>query len=298
MSNPSDTPENGERTPFEPQDTSVATVPDSSSPKPASRRIGFVLLATFFLTVNLAMLGGVRVDESFAGLILGTVAAEITLCAVFAALAPYSVFRRVTAGMIGAIVVCLAVYVMDTPSAEGRTVVSVAAFLQWIAVQIPLWGIRVHSGWCLRQASEGNERRDRQDLQFGIRQLLAWTAAVAVVLSLAKLTIPEGTFDRSDRGVENIMVVTLLVAFSSIATWPMIWAAFVRSRMLFWCGVATACSAILCACELWAFRTVVGVGADTEVFIAMHLIQLVAVGSGLLLVRQSGVRLVRDADHD
>ncbi len=128
---------------------------------------------------------------------------------------------------------------------------------------------------------------------------MAWTAVVAVLLSIAKTAIPADSIGRSRNVAFEIIAVTLiLVTFNSLAAWPMIWAAFVRSRTLTWCGAAATCSTILCVGELWAFRAAVGPGVDLELCIAMHSIQLVAVGGSLLLVRLNGVRPVRDADHD
>lgn len=297
MANTSDNPTSGTKNACEPQSTTGTTVLRCGSPLSAMGLIGLTLLAAFFLVANVAMFAGVRFTNLSAGLALGVIAAEITLCAVFAALAPASVFARNAIGLAGVIVVCLAIFRMGGPGPDERPVISAAAFLQWIAVQIPLWVFRLRSGWCLRRTSSGGDGFVRHDLQFGIRQLMAWTAVVAVFLSLAKTPIPGGSLSWS-RNAEIIAVTLILVTFNSLAAWPMIWAAFVRSRTFMWCSVAAACSGILCIGELWAFRTVVGPGVGLELFVALHAIQLVAVGGSLLLVRLSGVRLVRDADHD
>jgi hypothetical protein len=299
MTNTPDKPTNGAKDLCEPRPTAATTSSGSDSTLPAFGLIGLALLAVFFLIVNGAMFAGAEFDNANAGLVLGVIAAEITLCAVFAALAPVSVFLRTAIGMVAAIVVCLAIFRMGGPGARERLEISAAAFLQWIAVQIPLSFFRFRFGWYLRRTSGGGAGFMRQDLQFGIRQLMAWTAVVAVLLSIAKTAVPDDSFAGAGNAAAEIVAITLiLVVFNSLAAWPMIWAAFVRSRMLAWCGVAAACSFILCVGELWAFRTAVGPGVDFELFVAMHLIQLVAVGGSLLLVRLNGVRLVRDADHD
>ena len=254
------------------------------------------LMAVFFLIVDTAMFARVRLDEAFAGLVLGAIAAQVTLCAVFSALAPVPAFLRITAALGGAITVSMAIFCMEGPGERERMEISGAAFLQWIAVQIPLWVFRVHSGWHLRRSTENLAAFHRQDLQFGIRQLMAWTAVVAVILSIAKTAIPDNVVSNSryamgTREVGAIMI--LLTIFNSLAAWPMIWAAFVRSRMLVWCGVAIACSAVLCVLEIWAFQSVLGGRSDWEIFVGLHLIQLVAVGGSLLLVRINGIRLVQ-----
>ncbi|NLS94096.1 MAG: hypothetical protein GXX96_18200 [Planctomycetaceae bacterium] len=258
-------------------------------------RLFLGLMALFFLIMNVVMFAGVRLGGLSAGVALGTIAAEVTLCAVFAALAPFSVFVRVITGVAGAAVVCLAVFRVGGASNEDRVIISAAAFLQWIAVQVPLWVFRIHSGWCLRLSADRTSEFSRRDLQFGIRQMMAWTAVVAVFLSLAKTLIPSGFFERSPRA-EMITIVAILVVFSSLAAWPMIWAAFVRSRMFIWCVVAVACSAILCMAEVWAFETAVKPGVNVATIVAMHLVQLVAVGGSLLVVRLNGIRLVRAGD--
>jgi hypothetical protein len=125
---------------------------------------------------------------------------------------------------------------------------------------------------------------------------MVWTAVVAVILAIARAVVPDDFFDGSGNAAKTMGVVALLAVFNSLAAWPMIWAAFVRSDVVVWCGVAVMCSAILCFFEVLGFRAVVGRGVDAEVFIVLHLIQLLAVGSSLLLVRLNGIRLVRAAD--
>ena len=269
-------------------------------PRQVRLRVGLlVLMAVFFLIVDTAMFARVRLDETFAGLVLGAIAAQVTLCAVFSALAPVPVFLRIAVGVIGAITVSMAILCMEGPGDGERFEISSAAFLQWIAVQIPLWVFRIHSGWHLRRSAENLPAFHRQDLQFGVRQLMAWTAVVAVILSVAKTAIPDDVFRNSHYAMgkrEVVAIMILLTIFNSLAAWPMIWAAFVRSRMLVWCGVATACSALLCILEIWAFQSVLGVRSDWGIFVGLHLIQLVTVGGSLLLVRMNGIRLVQASE--
>lgn len=277
----------------------MTALPHAPSPKRVSRRLHLALLglmSVFFLSVNIAMLAGVRVDELFAGVAIGTIAAEITLCAVFASLAPVSLFLRVTVGLMGATVVCLAVFRMDLPGNDDSMEISAAAFLLWIVVQIPLWVFRVRSGWSLRRPTGGAAASMRGDMQFGIRQLMAWTAVVAVALSVAKIAIPDDSIQGTDDPARTAGIVGMFAVFNALAAWPVIWAAFVRSRMLAWWGVAIVCLAILCFVEVLAFEALLGPDIDVTVFVAVHLIQLVTVGGSLLLIRLGGVRLVRAVD--
>ena len=256
-----------------------------------------VLMAIFLLTVTGAMLSGVHLSHAFAGLCLGVIAAEITLCAVFAALTPFSLSLRMGLGLAGAVVVCVAIFRMDGPGGDERLEIAGAAFLQWIAVQIPLWVFRLRGGWLLRWTPSIEAGARSRDLQFGIRQMMVWTAMVAVVLSIAKTALPADSHSPSGNKAGEILIVTLiLVTSNTLAAWPMIWAAFVRSRVFTWCLTAAGCSAILCVGEVWAFRAVFG-GVSSEIFALLHLIQFVSVGGSLLLIRASGVRLVPGA-HD
>ncbi len=249
-------------------------------------------MGVFFLVMNVVMLTDNRVSPVTGGLILGVIAAETTLLAVFAALAPFSLFVRVALSTAGVTFVCVAAFHLSDATGEERLVFAGVTVLQWIAVQIPLWMFRLRSGWCLRRTPAAGSGARLQDLQFGIRQLLAWTAVVAAVLSIAKTTIASGSRDPSNMDPPSSILVTLiLVVFNSLAAWPMIWAAFVRSRMFVWCGVALACSAILCAGEIWSFRALFGPGLNFELFFVLHGIQALAVGGSLLLVRWNGIRL-------
>ncbi len=113
MTDASDNPTNGAQDAVKPSEAPAdATVLSSGPSLSASGRIGLTLLAAFFLIVNVAMFAGVQLNDLSAGLALGVIAAEITLCAVFAALAPVSVFARTAIGLAGAIVVCLAIFRM------------------------------------------------------------------------------------------------------------------------------------------------------------------------------------------
>ena len=173
-------------------------------------------------------------------------------------------------------------------SGDARLEIGGAAFLQWIAVQIPLWVFRLRGGWRLRWTPSIEAGARSQDLQFGIRQMMAWTATVAVVLSIAKTAMPANSHSPSGNEVGEILIVMLiLVTANTLTAWPMIWAAFVRSRVFAWCLAAAGCSAILCVGEVWAFRAVFG-GVNSEIFVLLHLIQFASVGGSLLLIRWSG----------
>ena len=256
-------------------------------------------MGVFFLVVNVAMLTGIRLTPVIGGLALGVAAAETTLLAVFAALTPLSLFARVTASAAGMTLVCVAVYHAGGTTREERLVFAGVTALQWIAVQIPLWMFRLRGGWCLHRTSAAGSGARVQDLQFGIRQLLAWTVVVAVVLSIAKTAISAGSLTPGRLDALGTILATLIfVVFNSLAAWPIIWAAFVRSRMLAWCGVAVGCSAILCVGEIWTFRTLFGPGLVYAAVVVLHAIQTLATGGSLLLVRACGLRLTRAGDDE
>ena len=256
-------------------------------------------MGVFFLVVNAAMFTGIRLTPVTGGLALGVASAEATLLAVFAALTPFSLFTRVTASAAGMALVCVAAFRAGGTTREESLVFAGATALQWLAVQIPLWMFRLRGGWCLRRTSAARSGARMQDLQFGIRQLLAWTAVVAVVLSIAKTAISAGSLTPGRLDALGTILVTLIfVVFNSLAAWPIIWAAFVRSRMLAWCGVAVGCSAILCVGEIWTFRTLFGHGLVYAAIVVLHAIQTLTTGGSLLLVRLCGVRLAHAGDGD
>jgi hypothetical protein len=60
---------------------------------------------------------------------------------------------------------------------------------QWILAQTPLWGLSIGYGLRLRFTSDVHAATDRNERQFGIRQLMFVTACVAIVLGIGRVFI-------------------------------------------------------------------------------------------------------------
>lgn len=244
--------------------------------------VGFVISDLMIATV-------LEIDgDELCGSALGVAFSQITLLAVWAAWAPVSVLIRLPVGFVGAALVSLSTLLCIGRDAEG-VVVGAAAFLQWIAIQVPLWIIRIAFGWRLAWPNESIEGRN-VEMQFGIRQLFTWTTLVAVTVGIVRLFVTAESLEQARSGP---WVLFLLSLFGSLAAWPVIWAAFVRRWVPIWMLAAAACCAGICIAEYMAFGIAVRDARTDSVFLWISSVQFITSSGCLLVVRFCGFRLVR-----
>lgn len=62
--------------------------------------------------------------------------------------------------------------------------------LVFTVAQFPLWLLRLTTGWRIVRSGTEEETDTRETRQFGVQDLLALTAAVALMLGLARLSVP------------------------------------------------------------------------------------------------------------
>ncbi len=105
--------------------------------------------------------------------------AQVTLLAVWAALGRASVFARMATGLVITVIVCLCLF-----ACLGSVVLSGVLLALWGTIQLPLWISRLFFGWRLCWPGEKTLEQGGNETQFGIRQLLAWTALVAITLGI------------------------------------------------------------------------------------------------------------------
>ena len=248
--------------------------------------IGFVVFDLLIATV-LPVHG-----DQWGGFVLGAVFSQITLLAVWVAWAPLAVFIRAPVGIAGAALVSLALVFSIGRDTEAIAIGG-AAFLQWLAIQMPLWIVRVFFGWRLAWPNESIGPTN-DETQFGIRQLLAWTALVAITLGIARVVVSAESLERAGQDPRELIAILLILAiFSSLAAWPIIWAAFVRDWMPVWMLSAAACSVGICATESIALGLAIRRSGADDVIRWISSIQFIASSGCLLIVRFCGFRLVR-----
>jgi hypothetical protein len=78
------------------------------------------------------------------------------------------------------------------------------------------------------------------------------------------------------------------------ASFPVVWAAFVKRKLLAWILAAAVCCALITAAECFAFVWIVGGNGDPDIAILMNVVQFVSVLLALCSLRFAGFRLARD----
>ena len=125
------------------------------------------------------------------GLVLGTVFQFSLLAGAWCVFGPASLMWRMPLSFAWAVLTGLFMTVPialrgDDPSAHIALVI-VAAL--WLVVQLVLWVTALCFGWRLRHQGTPPEKGGERQSQFGIGQLMAFTAFVAIVLAAGRLLL-------------------------------------------------------------------------------------------------------------
>lgn len=234
-------------------------------------------------------------DEAVAGLILGLMFCQATLLAVWTALGPANLFVRGATGLALTWLLMAAMFFMAMRSTNPVEAWAISGALgaQWLAVQVPLWLLRIPFGWSIVDTRSLGQLPPRDENQFGIAQLMAWTLLAALALGIARLVIPDELNLGSPRAHQTaVTILLLLFAFNTLLAWPLVWATLAARDLVLWLLLAAICGIALTWGENWAFQSL-GPGSDLELFLWLNGCQVVLVGSALLLVRACGFRLRR-----
>jgi hypothetical protein len=179
------------------------------------------------------------------GLLFGVMFGHTTLAATWAALGPLPMLWRIplSLGWVALIVagtaVNLSVYggSLDTP-----LVIAVVLFGQWLLLQTPLWGLVLLYG--LKLKHQGNEVQERASLQFGIRQLMIFTAMVATLLAIGRAMV--ALLSSSENSTGDIGLVVLACA-TVVMTLPLVLAALLPRWSV---------AAVMLVCSIMAVATI------------------------------------------
>jgi hypothetical protein len=233
------------------------------------------------------------------GIMIGALVGQTVLLAVWASLGPATVLERMSAGvaLLGSCLISIMAWGRRTGHPRDEVVILTLVLLStWILLQIPLWSIRYSHGWRLGFGDTTTEIQSDNEMQYGIRQLIAWMALVGVITAVLRLVAASYLTDLnpdswSSRVLPIVFTVTL---FGTLAAFPVVWAAFVKRRFLAWILAAAVCCALITVAEGFAFVWVVGGKGDPEVAIPINIVQFVSVLLALCSLRFAGLRLFRD----
>jgi len=239
-----------------------------------------------------------------AGLLWGSVAAELGLLAIWASLGPRKALIQLPAtmlamlGLYGAFL--LGLLRMEGGSGPVRDMGRGVLFLPllFLAVQSPLWAFRIFGGHRIALRTDREQPCPIESRQVGLRHLLAATALVAVALSLARTGIPKPTRAASgpDPAFALLVACLLCAAWSALSVLPCVWAAYVaRGRGL--AAVAIAVYVTGMALIVWLILQMAsstGPPFEFGVFLLVFHGTLAAVTLGTLhLLRACGYILLR-----
>lgn len=269
----------------------------------SSRRVALIGLVVLHLLAvsccSILALAKFSESQTFGGILLGTVFAQASLLAVWLALGGQPFLRR-TVWVLLLTTASIILFMLPVAKDAGDDwIISLffgaAIFSQWLAVQTPLWLIRVVFGWRITAPDTLCAGAGRDELQFGIKQLLAWTTAIAVLLGIGRWLADDiaGDDHNSFLAWEIAAIFLLLAGCNVVVAWPVIWAALVRRWMPAWTVVAVVIAVILTLEEPAIFRRVAGGGMDAELVWWVNGVHLAWIYGSLGVLRMYGYRMER-----
>jgi hypothetical protein len=261
-----------------------------------------VLVAAGWLVLAMANPNGPNgLGNVIAGLVLGTMFGQTSLAAAWCALGPFPLVRRLPLSFLwlAAIVVAFGCNLARGPNSQGFWVLLIysgAMLFQWLILQTPIWLLVARYGLRVSGENEVHNANDYRDRQFGIRQIMALTVLVALVLGIGRLLLgglQVGTSFGKPAEVMAFACVALANAFVSapvigVMLLPRVTFAAVCGGLLF--------SAFATAIECSALNLLVpGPPGNAEMYWVFSLVNLVQCGWVLVvlfLLRLGGYRLV------
>lgn len=260
------------------------------------KHVPFGCLLTLFILADFLI--ATVVDESGdeqGGVLLGVTFSQVVLFAAWATLGPARLLTRTLTSFLAVMLLALSlvacVYRMGTAESEWMWFGIVMS--QWIVVQLPLWVFRVAFAWRLSWPNEEAADRSQSDTQFGIGQLMVWTALVAVSLGVGRLLMPEELHSVGHGPREEITIFSVITIFNSLLAWPVVWSCYAPRWWGAWLLGAAACVVGLTLVEILTFQTAMGPGRDAEIFWIMNPMQAGLATITLLMMRLAGFRLMR-----
>jgi len=167
---------------------------------------------------------------------------------------------------------------------------------QWILVQIPLWVLLRFRALRIGHADDSSGRAGHQ--QFGIREVMILTMIAAAVLGIGRWLLAGVQVEESDpKWLNKLLILSLLVGASSLATLPMLAAALLPQWTKFAICVAFLFALFITGIEVSLFARLPGFGGPplSEViamFASLNLVQCAWVLAFVLTLRAGGFRLI------
>lgn len=172
------------------------------------------------------------VHEMMIGPMLGTMLQQVVFAAAWTAMGPGHWLVRTPLSFGWA---CLMGTAMAVPMAfidEGQNPAEVVLFMvvMWLVAQVPMWGVSRLLGLRLRHQPTYVPEPDYRGRQFGIGQLMIFTACVAVLLGAGRLLIGSQLVTESMQ--RELPFVAFLLAAQLVMSLPLIIATLLPRRVV------------------------------------------------------------------
>lgn len=262
--------------------------------------LGSLLAGYFIADLLVAFIVRVQGSDALAGLILGMIFAQATLIAIWTAWGNVRAIVRFGTGLllIGLVTASVAMMSFRDTSPSEAIAIGISVAVQWLAVQFPLWILRIRFQWRLAIEGARQPAGSKKDSQFGIKQMLLWMLLVAILMGITRAALPPEVLSINQVAVlETLTIVAILLVFNTLLAWPLIWGTLYSRNVLVWTPIAVVCGILITLCEVTVFNAAMP-GGSANILFLLNFSQYVFVGGSLLVVRLCGYRLGHDLPDD
>lgn len=256
-----------------------------------------VAIACGWAFVALVPLPGMPPERIIAGLLLGTIYGQATLAAVWTAIGPFRFRYRLLLALVclGGMFAALGILASHSPIA-GTLMIGVSMVVQWVLVQLPLWCLVWWNGLRIQHVQAAAPTRSVPSGQFGIRQLMVFTAVIAVLLGVGRMLVVAVDWNRALPGVvvHEAPIFGFIVLVNTLYTLPLALAVLMRRWNLLAWFIGAAMVAAATQVEVAVIERMIQgrPNADLNVLLwTMNLCQSVWVVALLAILRVTGYRL-------
>ncbi|UUO05337.1 hypothetical protein M4951_18385 [Blastopirellula sp. J2-11] len=228
------------------------------------------------------------------GYFLGSLSAQVTLAAAWAALGPTSPARRMilsigwVLSLWGAVGITMSINSGPNEIME-MVVVGVLLLVQWLLVQLPLWGLALGLNVQLRHRDDTHHDARAVELRFSLRHLFIIMSIAGLFLGIGRLVVP--LIDLSGR--REIPIFVFLAVAGVVMTFPLLVATLMQ-RMALPCALLSLMFVGgATVAELPLYQQLGGSRPAAGAFIAINTFTAIVVLSFAAAVRLNGFSLQR-----
>lgn len=252
-------------------------------------------LADVFVALLVAMFG-IHGPETWLRILISAILlsipfSQVSLLSLWSALGPGRAIWRLAASLTAGVVIWLLDFGLAFLAESGaptRVAPAVAMFLQWIVIQIPLWGVRIFAGWQIDREGRWDGARAALGVQFGIKHLLGWMTFVAATLAIGRIIVANQALREQD-----MVGFGIFLAFNSLFAWPTLLFGLAQRRTVAGGLAALGFMVVVTIAQPMVFRAFHAGGHQAVFFWALNGIQFAWMTGCVWYFRRLGFRLVR-----